>query len=276
MSKLIDEALKRFTENNLIDEALSFIRENLSGKGTIFVGFSGGKDSIVTADLMKKSGVPYKLYHSKTGIDAPEVVRFIKDNYPECEILKPKKTFWELIMTRNPPGKTTRWCCDALKKQPSDKLKLKHKVLGIRSEESTRRAKYTRFSERKSGNVHYYPILHWNEGEIWQYIEDNNLAYPVLYDWGFSRIGCVICPFSSRKNSRDHAFHRKHWPRFYDLFEKKCRQWFEKRKAQGKDMFYETADEFIAAWYEGKNNWYKYKQRPDDGRTTFDDFINSK
>jgi len=66
---------------NIIDEAIQFIRKSF-GNETAFVGFSGGKDSIVTEHLFKLSDVKYELYYSFTGLDAPEVIRFIRQNYP--------------------------------------------------------------------------------------------------------------------------------------------------------------------------------------------------
>lgn len=94
----------------LIENSLEFITASLKDKGELFVGFSGGKDSIVTADLMKRSGLPYKLYYSVTGIDPPEMVKFIRKQYPECQFLRPNKTFWHSMLTKNPPGKLSRWC----------------------------------------------------------------------------------------------------------------------------------------------------------------------
>lgn len=73
-------------------EAIKFLQDNEPPEG-YFVGFSGGKDSIVTLELVKRSGVKYKAYYSCTGIDEPSVVRFIKEHYPEVEWLKPKVDF---------------------------------------------------------------------------------------------------------------------------------------------------------------------------------------
>lgn len=102
--------MENYLETSLVEDSLKFIADNLQDKGKIFVGFSGGKDSIVTADLMKKSGVEHQLYYSVTGIDPPEVVKFIRKNYPDCKFLRPNKTFWHSLLTKNPPAKLSRWC----------------------------------------------------------------------------------------------------------------------------------------------------------------------
>ena len=257
----------------LIEETLNFIKTELSNKGVVFVGFSGGKDSIVAADLMKRSGVPYRLFYSVTGIDPPELVKFIRHNYPECTFLRPKRTFWYHLTRKNPPSNLHRWCCREMKKLPSKDIPLKHRVMGIRAEEGTKRAKYKAVEYIHTIGVwHYSPILRWKETDIWDYIEKRQLPYPQLYDQGLSRIGCVVCPFHSTGRGSGHNFYRKRWPKFFNRFDKKCNEWFEKRKAQGKEMFFDTADEFIENWYKGNVQWYKRKDN--SGQMVFDDFIN--
>lgn len=113
--------------------------------------------------------------------------------------------------------------------------------------------------------------MSWNEGEIWEYIDDNKLAYPKLYDDGLSRIGCVICSFHSTANGVGHNFYRKRWPKFFERFEKKCREWYEKRQAQGREMFFDTPEEFISEWYKGNVQWYKRQESQTD-QMNFEDF----
>ena len=231
------------------DEAIDFIRSNVSSG--ISVGFSGGKDSIVTAELMRISGVEHTLEYSFTGLDAPEVVRFIRKYYPNCEIRRNKRTFWMALNTHTPPSDRLRWCCGLLKKTKHDQ------VQGIRAEEGTRRAKYSRINHWK-GRTLYYPIFHWKEWQVWEFIKENNLPYPVLYDWGFDRIGCVVCPYHSERTGKLHGKYRKHWPGFFKRFEKGIAELYYKRVSQGKTMAYDTPEEFCEAWYlDDSSRWYK-------------------
>lgn len=97
------------------DLAIEFIRKHEPPEG-YFLGFSGGKDSIVLYDLTVKSGVKFSAFYSKTGIDPPEVVSFIARNYPEVKHLPPTpykgaKSFFGMIRTqRCPPKRLRRWC----------------------------------------------------------------------------------------------------------------------------------------------------------------------
>ena len=59
---------------NLIKKAEKLALK-LSDKG-FYVGFSGGKDSQVALDLVKRAGVKFEAYYNVTTIDPPENVYF--------------------------------------------------------------------------------------------------------------------------------------------------------------------------------------------------------
>lgn len=110
--------LPGFELSDYIAESIAFLRLNEPAEG-YFVGFSGGKDSIVTLELVRQSGVRYSAGYSCTGIDYPEIPRFIRHYYPEVIFSFPKESYWSLLRKNGPPMRTVRWCCRLLKEQSS-------------------------------------------------------------------------------------------------------------------------------------------------------------
>ena len=245
---------------NMTLEAIDFLHRSIEEKNQpVLVCFSGGKDSIVTEALVKMSGIPYILNSTLTGIDPPQVTRFIHKYYPYCTFNRPRQSFWHLLTTHNPPGGTgkgIKWCCTKIKENPSNTIPLKHRILGIRTEESLTRAQYGRINKFKD-QAHYYPIYHWREWQIWEFIEKYNIPYPKLYDQGFNRIGCVICP----NHANNHNLYRDRWPNHFKCFEKYVKIWWNKRVRQGRDMWFDSPEEFLENWYAGKFYYYKQEVR---------------
>lgn len=228
-------------------EAIEFIREHEPPEG-YFLGFSGGKDSVVLYDLTLKAGVKSQAYYSATGIDAPEVVKFIRKYYPQVIHRRPKESFFALIPKYGYPTKWTRWCCNYLKKYPTKDVTLSRRLMGIRAEESMRRASRGKISQVTKNNIHYKPIFHWLEWEIWDHINLYSLPYCSLYDEGFSRLGCVICPFVSGSALKRN---RERWPKIYAAFEKAMRKLWDTGKIE-KRGYDSSFEEFLEHWYRGK------------------------
>lgn len=240
------------------ENAIQFIQDNIPmikvRNGWVyepyFLGFSGGKDSVVLYDLTVKSGVPFEAYYSCTGLDAPELVKFIKKNYPDVTFKYPKKSFFKAIREgKQFPTKFRRWCCDDLKKHPTKSVPLKNRLMGIRAEESSMRARrpnpdyYDRMKQWT-----YKPIFGWEEWEVWDYIDRYELPYSELYDEGFSRLGCVVCPYLCRANQFQLLKHKNRWPKIYHAFELAMTKYFE---IKGDQLREETAEELINNWYHG-------------------------
>ena len=246
--------------DTVVAESIGYLKEHEPPEG-YFVGFSGGKDSIVTLELCRMADVKHLAFYSATGIDPPEVVRFIRDHYPEVFFLKPAMTFWNAIRKKSPPLRMRRWCCDLLKKAPAKPKIIEglvgnpliHRVMGIRAEESYRRAKRERTAKMTGSRIWMYkPIFHWQEWHVWDFIEERGLAYPSLYDEGFSRIGCIICPFFMNKNQAKLNRHKALWPSTYRIFEKVVTDWFLNHKSyRGKQFSEQTPEEYLSAYYRG-------------------------
>lgn len=179
------------------------------------VGFSGGKDSVVLMDIVKKSGVKFHAVYNVTTVDPPELVRFIRENYPDIKFSRPKYSMWELIRKKGmPPTRLVRFCCQWLKEKNSPNSVV---VTGIRWAESPKR-KLRRYFEQgiNDKSIFYlHPIIQWTDKDVWDYIHGNNLPYCSLYDEGFKRLGCIGCPMAGGKGQvREFA----RWPKFKDAY----------------------------------------------------------
>ena len=66
--------------------------------GQVYVAFSGGKDSTVLLDLVRQVDSSIPAVFCNTGLEFPEIVDFVKQT-PDVEIVRPKKSFREVIET---------------------------------------------------------------------------------------------------------------------------------------------------------------------------------
>lgn len=58
--------------------------------------FSGGKDSQCLYHLVKMAGVKAKTHMNLTSVDPPEVIRFVKTQYPDVQLIKPKMSIYDM------------------------------------------------------------------------------------------------------------------------------------------------------------------------------------
>lgn len=87
-----------------------------------YLCFSGGKDSVVLKAIADMAGVRYDAHYNVTSADPPEVIYFMRDNYPEVAFDYPhdkngnRITMWNLIPKKKmPPTRLVRYCCNKLK-----------------------------------------------------------------------------------------------------------------------------------------------------------------
>ncbi len=198
------------------------------------VAFSGGKDSIVMYNLVRKAAVKHKAYMALTTIDPPELIKFIKRNYPEVNFLRPKYSMYKLIqMKHSLPTRVGRYCCEHLKEYAG---RGEFTILGVRAQESAKRASRDFFEHdtRKNmvGKMYLNPILDWLEDEVWKYVFHYNLPYPDLYDKGMKRIGCIGCPMSGPATMKKEL---EQYPRFKNMYVKAIRKAREDTKNNGEE-----------------------------------------
>ena len=199
---------------------------SLNSENGYWLAYSGGKDSDCILELAKMAGVKYHPAYSVTTIDPPELVRYIRREHPEVDFKMPKENFFTRLATssRGPPTRLKRWCCYEYKEQSGAGHA---KIIGVRIEESARRAKLWRqiVPDRKLTNgIFICPICYWTEEDVWEFHSMRNLAYCELYDEGFKRLGCIGCPMSGCKGKR-RDFNR--WPRYEMLWKRAVKRYWD-------------------------------------------------
>jgi phosphoadenosine phosphosulfate reductase len=236
-----------------------------------YLAFSGGKDSQCIYHLAVEAGVKFDAHYNMTGIDAPELVTFIKQNYPDVSRDMYKKSMWRLIERNGPPTRLNRFCCKELKEHGGEGRIC---ITGVRWAESVRRKNDRRVMEymgktkkakilfddndkgrrlfescQLKGKRVLNPIVDWEDEDVWEYLNSRKVEHCKLYEQGFHRLGCIGCPIAGTKGMlRDF----KKYPKFYDNYKRAIERflpaYFERCKAKEKEPFRKTAQEWMDWW----------------------------
>ncbi|WP_075810186.1 phosphoadenosine phosphosulfate reductase family protein [Clostridium perfringens] len=172
-------------------------------------------------------------------LDRKPTLKEVKELYREKEfewIHNPQKGWYRWLEEDKNyllPSIMMRNCCSTYKEGELKKLLDKNKkyvlFLGMRKYESSKRADYDWYlndainemylqtkKDKYKLNVpknwiRFLPIVEWENKDIWLYMIKENIRFNEQYLKGFSRIGCLICPYASDYN---HILTKYWYPRF--------------------------------------------------------------
>ena len=179
----------------------------------VMVSYSGGKDSLVTLSLVMQASPDrdFDVLFVDTGIEFPETVSYVEESSKQLGFddkltieRVSSEVFWNAFEKFGPPGRDFRHCCKFAKLAPIqrsiDKLYQGGQCVsfvGQRRYESFKRAVTDIWQNQYVSNqINVSPIQNWNALMIWMYIFWRELPYNQLYDRGYERIGCWVCPSS--------------------------------------------------------------------------------
>ena len=194
-----DEVVSKnaFHLKNMERAAVREIRQNLTLRSEINCSFSGGKDSTAVWNIAQKAGVS-KAFFIDTGLEFPETIEFVKKQ--NVEFIEKAGNFWQAVEKAGPPAKDHRWCCKLLKLNPV-KIHLNETgpcltVQGNRWYESWNRAELEAVTQNPNNplQLNISPIRSWRALDVFCYLWLKEIPYNPLYETGYERIGCYLCP----------------------------------------------------------------------------------
>jgi phosphoadenosine phosphosulfate reductase len=241
------------------------------------LAFSGGKDSQVIYELCKMAGVKFRPVMNITTLDYPELMKFVRHNYPDVQFSHPVMNFYQLIINKGMlPTRQARFCCQYLKEQGGYNTVT---LLGIRKQESVNRSKRNEveISHKKYSNtldqfnidkekqmvciggkdkILLSPIIDWTTSDVWNFIRERKLEYCELYDKGYPRIGCMFCPMSGTKYK---MLDRKRYPKVEKSIKKSIKKLCEIGKYDNLDH---NVDDIFDWWISNDSiEPYKIKKK---------------
>lgn len=247
----------------------------------LIITTSGGEDSGVLVKLAQASGIPFVVQHSHTTADAPETVRFIREEMRRLELLGIKcnvvyptykgnrVSMWSLIPQKIlPPTRLVRYCCSILKETGG---KNRFIATGVRWAESAKRQnrgiyenittnvknkiilnndnddtrKLFENCQLKASRV-VNPIIDWTDDEVWDYTKVEKIPCNPLY-CHFKRVGCIGCPLAASKGRQaEFALYPQYMQMYIHAFDRML----EERKRRGKESQWQTGRDVFHWWME--------------------------
>ena len=243
---------------------------------------SGGKDSQAVKELALISGIPFEVMHNHTTADAPETVRFVRQEAKRFEDLGIKYTInmptykgqrtsmWGLIPQKlMPPTRMVRYCCSVLKETGGAGRFI---ATGVRWAESASRKNSRGIYEKNGDKEHRIilnndnddrrllfencrlkskrtvnPIIDWLDTDVYGFLEDAKAPMNPLYAEGWCRVGCIGCPMAGQKG-RIEEF--KRWPKYKELYLLAFDKLLAERGSRQKRLTWHTPQDVFNWWME--------------------------
>ena len=243
---------------------------------------SGGKDSCVCREIVRRSGIPYEVQHNLTTADAPQTIYYVRETFRRleeqgvpCKINYPvykggRVTMWTLIPLKIfPPTRLQRYCCQVLKEAT---CRDRFITTGVRWAESVKRRNnrgvyenFTANPEKKiilnndnddnrrlfescalKGKRICNPIVDWTDRDVWEYIRSERLPMNPLYEMCFYRVGCIGCPMAGKTRWKEFAL----FPTYRHAYTKAFGRMLEVIHRDGGRTKWRTAEDVFFWWME--------------------------
>ena len=206
-----------------------YVEPTLRDRDIVYEAFNTTNDTADTYKQMYKEGVPKENVHTPIVRYKNEEGKFEEKAMGWYQWIKDVKHYWI-------PTVLKRSCCSTFKEGQAKRVQDKNKdyitLVGVRKYESTKRAHYEfniKESTIKAGKEYNMPmnwdriapICYWKTSQVWLYILQEGIEFNPMYKKGFSRCGCLICPYGSPyTNLLIKEYYPKQWERWMGILAK--------------------------------------------------------
>ncbi|MFL5799686.1 MAG: phosphoadenylyl-sulfate reductase [Actinomycetota bacterium] len=167
----------------------------------------GGAEGMAILDMALRIRPDVRVFTIDTGRlpqETYDLMERVRQRYGiEIEVLFPERTAIEKLTRRHGPNLMYQavdlrlLCCQIRKVHPLVRFlaDLDAWVTGLRREQWASRAEVRKIEldHDHGGIVKVNPIADWTKGEVWDYIQANDVPYHALFDQGYTSIGCAPC-----------------------------------------------------------------------------------
>jgi phosphoadenosine phosphosulfate reductase len=197
--------LKKRFEKSEPEAILKWALEKFHPEIALASSFSA-EDNVLIDMLCRISSKPriFTLDTGRLNQETYDVMEAIREKYGiEIEVYFPQAAAIEKIVKEHGVNLFYRsaelrmLCCRVRKVEPLGRALsgLKAWITGLRKEQSFARASLEKveIDTVNGGIVKINPLADWSYDEVWSYIRRNNVPYNILYEKGYTSIGCAPC-----------------------------------------------------------------------------------
>jgi len=178
----------------------------------IALASSFSAEDVIITDMIAAMNLKPKIFTIDTGRlpqETYDLVQTIMDRYDlDIEFYFPKTSEIQKMLASHGPNlfysspQERKLCCAVRKVEPLTRALsgLDAWITGLRREQAPTRAEVRKVEvdQTNGGIFKVNPLADWSEGQVWEYVRENDLPYNRLYDRGYASIGCAPCTRPSR------------------------------------------------------------------------------
>lgn len=176
--------------------------------GQVVQATSLGVEDMILTDLIARHRLPIAIGTLETGMlhaETSALIPTIESHYAaeglKVEVYHPQaEAVIEFVRTHGEKAMyksidLRKGCCGIRKIEPLGRMLANRTgwITGLRREQSNNRGGMLAREQDDKGRAKFNPLIEWTWGDVWHYVQANNVPYNPLHDQFMPSIGCAPC-----------------------------------------------------------------------------------